>query len=52
MSENKIIERRKPLKANIGVFGVGFWKYWNQFEGLLEEMHRKQGVFIDKATKT
>jgi len=42
------IPRRKPLHANIGVFGVGYWKYWDQFEGLLDEMHRKQNVFIEK----
>ena len=42
------ITRRKPLQANIGVFGVGYWKYWEQFEGLLDEMHRKQNIFIDK----
>lgn len=27
---------------------MGFWKYWDQFEGLLAEMHRKQAVFIEK----
>jgi len=45
------IERRKPLQANVGVFGVGFWKYWDQFEGLLEEMHDKQNKFIRKLEK-
>jgi len=45
------IERRKPLQANVGVFGVGFWKYWDQFEGLLEEMHEKQNKFIGKLEK-
>jgi L-arabinose isomerase len=45
------IERRKPLKAHVGVFGVGFWKYWDQFEGLLEEMHEKQAKFIRKLEK-
>jgi L-arabinose isomerase len=45
------IERRKPLQANVGVFGVGFWKYWDQFEGLLEEMHEKQNKFIAKLEK-
>lgn len=42
------IERRKPLQAQVGVFGVGFWKYWDQFEGMLEEMHEKQNKFIKK----
>jgi len=45
------IERRKPLQAHVGVFGVGFWKYWDQFEGLLEEMHEKQNKFIGKLEK-
>jgi len=43
-----IISRRKPLQANIGVFGVGYWKYWEQFEGLLDELKAKQDRFIDK----
>lgn len=42
------IKRRKALQANVGVFGVGFWKYWDQFEGLLDEMHEKQNKFIAK----
>jgi L-arabinose isomerase len=46
--ESRFIPRRKPLQANIGVFGVGFWKYWDQFEGLLDEMHDKQNSFIAK----
>lgn len=46
-----LIERRKPLQANVGVFGVGFWKYWDQFEGLLEEMQKKQKKFIGKLEK-
>src|SRR5512133_1320053 len=46
-----LIERRKPLNASIGVFGVGFWKYWGQFEGLLDEMHNKQARLIEKIRK-
>ena len=42
------IERRKPLTARIGVFGVGHYTYWKQFDGLLEEMHTKQDAFIEK----
>jgi len=42
------IPRRKKRTANIGVFGVGHYNYWPQFEGLLDEMHRKQKVFIKK----
>jgi len=43
-----IISRRKPLQANIGVFGVGYWKYWEQFDGLLDELNIKQKKFIEK----
>ncbi len=49
--ESKTIERRKPLQANVGVFGVGFWRYWDQFEGLREEMNEKMNKFIGKLEK-
>jgi len=42
------IERRKKRTANIGIFGVGFHKYWPQFEGLLDELTGKLNIFIDK----
>ena len=42
------IPRRKKLTANIGVFGVGHYTYWQQFEGLLDEMHHKLGVLVDR----
>ncbi len=42
------IKRRKPRTANVGIFGVGHYAYWPQFEGLLEEMHQKLAVFADK----
>src|ERR1700744_841242 len=42
------ISRRKPLVANIGIFGVGHRTYWRQFDGLLDEMHRKLDVFAGK----
>ena len=42
------VARRKQRTANIGVFGVGFHKYWPQFDGLLEEMKRKLAVFVDR----
>ena len=41
------IPRRKPLTANVGVFGVGHHAYWPQFDGLLDEMHRKLAVFVN-----
>ena len=45
------VPRRKPRTAKIGVFGVGHYNYWPQFEGLLEEMHRKQAVLVEKLKK-
>ncbi len=42
------IERRKKRTANIGVFGVGFHKYWSQFDGLLDELTAKLHVFVRK----
>lgn len=35
-------------RTKIGVVGVGYYKYWNQFEGLLEDMHKKQKLFLQK----
>ena len=45
------VARRKPRTANVGIFGVGFHKYWPQFDGLLDEMHRKLNVFVDKVER-
>jgi L-arabinose isomerase len=42
------IERRKPLKANIGILGVGFYRYWSQFDGLLERLQEKQRRFAER----
>ena len=42
------VNRRKPLTANIGVFGVGHATYWHQFDGLLDIMGAKQKTFIEK----
>lgn len=42
------VERRKKRTANIGIFGVGFHKYWPQFDGLLDELTNKLNIFIDK----
>ncbi|MBE0535755.1 MAG: L-fucose/L-arabinose isomerase family protein [Phycisphaerae bacterium] len=41
------VDRRKKRTARIGIFGVGFHKYWPQFDGLLDEMKRKLEVFTD-----
>jgi L-arabinose isomerase len=45
------IPRRKPLTARIGIFGVGHHTYWGQFEGLLDEMHRKLNRFEEKVRR-
>ena len=42
------VTRRKPRTANVGIFGVGFHKYWPQFDGLLDEMKRKLEVFVGR----
>jgi len=44
----RLIPRRKPLTARIGVFGVGHHTYWKQFDGLLDEMHRKLSLLESK----
>lgn len=45
------IVRRKQAIAKIGVFGVAYFKYWDQFEGLLDDMKNKQSVFLEKLQK-
>ncbi|MEK6481488.1 L-fucose/L-arabinose isomerase family protein [Catalinimonas sp. 4WD22] len=45
------IVRRKSTAPKIGVFGVGYHKYWEQFDGLLEDLLKKQTVFIEMLTK-
>jgi L-arabinose isomerase len=42
------VKRRKKRTASIGIFGVGFNKYWPQFDGLLDELTNKLNIFIDK----
>ncbi len=39
---------KKDNVARIGVFGVGYYKYWEQFPGLLDELMEKQAEFIRK----
>jgi len=36
------------FRTKIGVFGVGYDKYWEQFPGLLDELMGKQAAFIRK----
>lgn len=38
---------RSP-RIRIGVFGVGYYKYWEQFPGLYEELMQKQMRFMEK----
>lgn len=49
--EEAIIRKRQPTRPRIGVFGVGYFKYWSQFEGLLEDMLRKQAIFVEKVQR-
>ena len=44
---NKMKEE-KMGKARIGVFSVGYDKYWSQFPGLLDELLKKEAEFIRK----
>ena len=50
-SRTPVIPRRKPLTATVGVFGVGHYAYWPQFDGLLDEMHRKLDIFTAKVQR-
>jgi len=42
------VKPRKIRTANIGIFGVGFHKYWEQFDGLLDELTKKLNIFVDR----
>ena len=42
------ISRRKPLTANVGIVSVGLDTYWKQCPGLLEDMVKKEDVFVRK----
>jgi L-arabinose isomerase len=42
------VARRKPRCARIGIFGVGYHVYWNQFPGLLDELMSKLTVLVAK----
>lgn len=44
------ILRRKARTARIGVFGVGFHRYWGQFDGLLGELRAKLATFVDRVS--
>ena len=42
------VERRRPLVARIGVFGVGHHTYWAQFDGLYAKMEEKLAHLVAK----
>ncbi len=42
------IQRRKPLAARVGIVAVGHHTYWDQFDGLLDELMRKVDVLVGK----
>jgi L-arabinose isomerase len=46
------VQRRKPRTARVGIFGVGYHVYWNQFPGLLEELHGKIDALVRKVEAT
>ena len=48
---NQAIVRRNASRPKIGVLGVGYHKYWPQFDGLLEALEEKQRVFLEKVKK-
>lgn len=45
------IKNTKPSQARVGIIGVGHHTYWPQFDGLLDEMHRKLGVLEERVRK-
>lgn len=47
ITDHGIFEHRALQKPRIGVFGVGYAKYWSQFEGLLTQLEEKQQVFVE-----
>lgn len=42
------VPRRRPLTAGVGVIAMGHATYWAQFDGLLDEMHRKTAILARK----
>ncbi|MDD4872276.1 MAG: L-fucose/L-arabinose isomerase family protein [Kiritimatiellae bacterium] len=42
------IKRRKPRTANVGIFGVGHYTYWSQFEGLRDELISKMDILVKR----
>ena len=46
------IARRKPRTARVGIFGVGYHAYWNQFPGLENELLKKIEVLVERVSAT
>ncbi|MFT2008285.1 L-fucose/L-arabinose isomerase family protein [Pontibacter sp. 13R65] len=46
-----VIKKRKETIPRVGIFGVGYAKYWEQFEGLYEQMMEKQAILLEKVEK-
>jgi L-arabinose isomerase len=42
------IARRRPRTANVGLFGVGHYTYWSQFDGLRDELLGKMDVLVQR----
>lgn len=45
------MHKRRQTVPRIGIFGVGYVKYWAQFEGLYEQMLAKQAVLVEKVKR-
>ena len=43
-----IPQRETSASVRIGVFGVGYERYWDQFPGLLDELLEKHTTIINK----
>lgn len=48
MEKTEIDQVSRRSRPRIGVFGVGYYKYWDQFPGLLDELLIKQEKLIKK----
>lgn len=46
MNTNEMKKTKSAVR--IGVFSVGYEKYWSQFSGLLDEMLAKEQAFVEK----
>ena len=48
VNTEKSVKEKPTTSVRIGVFGVGYDRYWEQFPGLYDEMIGKQEQFIRK----